>query len=63
MYHEKLKLFRKRSIQQAIAAGLPAYFIDESLGGIIRVKPDGAVERIFTVEGKPTVQPVECRTC
>ena len=64
MYHEKLKQFRKRSIQKALTAGLPAYFIDESIGsGVIRVKPDGAMEHIVIQQGHATVQPVDCRNC
>lgn len=64
MYHEKLKEFTKRSIEKARTAGLPAYFIDESTeGGVIRVRPDGATERIVFQQDQATVQPVECRIC
>lgn len=64
MYHEKLKQFRKRSIEKALRAGLPAYFIDECEDeGVIRVKPDGAAERIVVLHGRAQVQPFECRAC
>ncbi|CAN7621386.1 hypothetical protein [Bosea sp. LjRoot237] len=64
MYHEKLKQFRKRSIEKALRAGLPAYFIDECLGdGVIRIKPDGAMELIVVQQGQAQIKPFECRTC
>lgn len=64
MDHEKLKQFRKRSIDKALRAGLAAYFIDECQDeGVIRVKPDGAAERIVVQQGRVQVQPFECRAC
>jgi hypothetical protein len=64
MYHEKLKDFRKRSIEKALRAGLPAYFIDECLGdGVIRVRPGGVADRIVVSQGQIQVKPVECRSC
>ena len=64
MDREKLKQFRKRSIDKALRAGLAAYFIDECQDeGVIRVKPDGAAERIVVQQGQVQVQPFECRAC
>ena len=64
MSHEKLKAFRKRSIEKALHAGLPAYFIDECLGdGVIRIKPGGIADRIVVRQGQVQVKPVECRSC
>lgn len=62
--HEKLKQFRKQSIEKALRAGLPAYFIDECADeGVIRVKPDGAAERIVILQGRAQIKPFECRAC
>jgi hypothetical protein len=64
MDHEKLKQFRRRSIEKALRAGLPAYFLDEcDDDGVIRVKPNGAAERIVVQQGQVQVQPFECRAC
>lgn len=64
MDQEKFKQFRKQSIDKALRAGLPAYFIDECQGeGVIRVKPDGAAERIIVLQGQAQIQPFECRAC
>lgn len=64
MDQEKLKQFRKRSIEKALRAGLPAYFIDEcEEEGVIRVRPDGAAERIVVLQGQAQIQPFECRAC
>jgi hypothetical protein len=64
MYQEMLKQFRKRSIEKTLKAGLPAYFIDESLGeGVIRIKPDGAMDRITVQQGRQQIKPFECRAC
>ena len=64
MDHEKLKQFRQQSIEKALRAGLPAYFIDECDDeGVIRVKPDGAAERIVVLQGRAQIQPFECRAC
>lgn len=64
MEQEKLRQFRKRSIEKALRAGLPAYFIDECDDeGVIRVKPDGAAERIVVLQGQAQIQPFECRAC
>jgi len=64
MYHERLKQFQRQSIEKALRAGLPAYFIDECRGsGVIRVKPDGAAERITVQQGRTQVEPVVCRAC
>jgi hypothetical protein len=54
--------FRKRAVDQARAAGLPAYFLDETGQVVIRIQPDGRKERILTQSGQPPqVQPYECR--
>lgn len=64
MYPDKLKQFRKRSIEKALRAGLPAYFIDECADdGVIRVKPDGVAERIVVLQGQAQIRPFECRSC
>lgn len=64
MYHEKLKQFRRRSIEKALRAGLPAYFIDECFGdGVIRIRPDGAMERIVVQHGQARIKPFEVRSC
>lgn len=64
MYHEKLKQFRRRSIEKTLRAGLPAYFIDECFGdGVIRIKPDGVMERIVVQQGQAEIKPFECRSC
>lgn len=64
MNQEKLKQFRKRSIDKALRAGLAAYFIDECEDeGVIRVKPDGVAERIIILQGQAQIQPFECRAC
>jgi hypothetical protein len=54
--------FRKQAVEKARAAGLPAYFLDETGPGVIRVLPDGRKDRIVVMQGKPPqIQPVECR--
>jgi len=64
MDHERLKQFQRQSIQKALRAGLPAYFIDECRDdGVIRVKPDGAAERIIVQQGRAQVEPFACRAC
>jgi hypothetical protein len=64
MDQEKLKQFRRQSIEKALRAGLPAYFLDEcDDDGVIRVKPNGAAERIVIQQGQVQVQPFECRAC
>lgn len=64
MNQEKLQQFRKRSIEKALRAGLPAYFLDECEDeGVIRVRPDGAAERIVIQQGTAQIQPFECRAC
>lgn len=64
MDRDKLKQFRRQSIEKALRAGLPAYFIDECSGeGVIRVRPDGAMERIVVQQGRPEIRPFECRAC
>ena len=64
MYHERLKTFQKQSIEKALRAGLPAYFLDECQGdGVIRVKPGGAAERIVVQHGRAQIEPFECRAC
>jgi len=64
MDHEKLKQFRRRSIEKALRAGLPAYFLDEcDDDGVIRVKPNGAAERIVIDRGRAHILPFECRAC
>jgi hypothetical protein len=64
MDQEKLKQFRRRSIEKALRAGLPAYFLDEcDDDGVIRVKPNGAAERIVIEQGRAQVLPFECRAC
>lgn len=64
MNPDKLRQFRRQSIEKALRAGLPAYFIDECSGdGVIRVKPDGAMERIVVQQGRPEITPFACRAC
>ncbi|MGX1788370.1 hypothetical protein ACWIGM_16595 [Bosea sp. NPDC055332] len=61
---EKLKQFRKQSIEKALRAGLPAYFLDECADdGVIRVKPNGVAERIVVLQGQARISPFECRSC
>jgi hypothetical protein len=64
MDQEKLKQFHRRSIEKALRAGLPAYFLDEcDDDGVIRVKPSGAAERIVIQQGQAQILPFECRAC
>jgi hypothetical protein len=53
--------FKKRALDKARQAGIPAYFLDETGQGVIRVLPDGRKDRILMLQGQPQVQPVECR--
>jgi hypothetical protein len=48
-----LKTMGERAIEQANRAGVPAYFMNPSLGeGIIRRMPDGRLERVRLEAGK-----------
>jgi hypothetical protein len=64
MDQENLKQFRRQSIEKALRAGLPAYFLDEcDDDGVIRVKPNGAAERIVIQQSQAQILPFECRVC
>lgn len=64
MNQEKLQQFRRQSIEKALRAGLPAYFLDECEDeGVIRVRPGGAAERIVIQQGRAQVEPFQCRAC
>jgi len=64
MNQEKLQQFHRQSIEKALRAGLPAYFLDECEDeGVIRVRPGGAAERIVIQQGRAQVEPFQCRAC
>ena len=64
MNQEKLQQFRRQSIEKALRAGLPAYFLDECEDeGVIRVRPGGTAERIVIQQGRAQIEPFECRAC
>ena len=64
MDQEKLKQFRKQSVEKALRAGLPAYFLDECADdGVIRIKPDGIVERTIVQQGRAHIRPLERQCC
>ena len=64
MGQDKLMQYRKRSVEKAPRAGLPAYFLDECEDeGVIRIKPDGAAERIVVHQGEAQIMPFACRAC
>ena len=49
------------ALDKARKAGIPAYFLDDSGQGVIRILPDGSKDRILMMQGKPQIQPGECR--
>jgi|GEM_PF-1688155 len=50
---EALRTMGERAIEQANKAGVPAYFMDASLGdGIIRQMPNGTLQRVVLERGR-----------
>jgi len=61
MTNAQLIEFRKRALDKARQVGIPAYFLDETDQGVIRILPDGRKDKILMLQGRPQIQPFECR--
>lgn len=54
----ELTQYQQSSIERTHRACLPAYFLDAD-GSVIRIWPNGTVERITVREGRRIVRPIE----
>lgn len=58
MYCPELTQYQQSSVERTHRACLPAYFLDAD-ESVIRIWPDGTVERITVREGRRVVRSIE----
>jgi hypothetical protein len=58
----KLMRYQQRSVERTHRACVPAYLLDED-ESVIRIWPDGLVERIIVEEGRGTVRALNQHRC